>query len=400
MSTTTQSTDGEAPTDPNIDLFSDDVLLDSQPVYDRLREWAPVVRLPERELWVITRYDGVRDALGDPATFSSTQVAFNETMNEMLVGTSLATDPPDHQQLRAVLTENLTPRALRGMREDIEAKADTLVLELVERGSFDAMDDLAKHFVTSVVMDLIGVTGDVREKLLPWGAAALNLQGPMNERTEEALPVAGELFQWTHHEIGAADLTEGSIGRAVFDAAERGEISAESAGMIVHQYIAAGMDTTITAIGNAMALFGQYPDQLVRLREDPSLVPSAFAEVQRFMPPIPVLGRLVTQDTEIGGLRIPGGSQAALLVAGGNRDPRHYDDPDTFDITRNPTDHLAFGYGTHACAGQGLARLEAHAVISAVARHLKGFTVRDVDRRIHNITRPFATIEVTSVDPV
>lgn len=385
----------DIPTDSETDLFADDVLADSQPVYARLRELAPVVHLERGDLWVITRYDDVRDALGDPEAFSSAQVAFNPVMNEMLVGTSLATDPPDHQRLRSVLTENLTPRAVRGMKAGMDEKAEALVRELAARGSFDAFGDLARDFVTSIVMDLIGIRGEVREKLLPWGAAALNMQGPLNDRTEQALPVAGELFHWTHEEISAVDLAEGSMGRAVFEAAERGEIAPESAGMIVHQYIAAGMDTTITAIANAMVLLGQHPEQFERIRQDHSLVPSAFAEVQRMLPPIPVVGRLVTRDVTVQGHRIPAGSQAALLVGAGNRDPRHYVDPETFDVTRNPTDHLAFGYGTHTCAGQGLARLEAHAVLTAVARNVTSFRVEDVQRRLHNITRPYEVIGVT-----
>jgi cytochrome P450 len=400
MTTTPTDARGvEAPVERDLDLFSDDVLADSMPVFARLREASPVIHLTQRDLWLITRYEDVRAALGDPETFSSTQVAFNEQMNEVLKGTSLAADPPEHQKLRSVLSENLTPRALRGMREDINAKADELVRELVARGSFDGMEDLAKHFVTSVVMDMIGVQGDVRQKMLAWGEAAFNLLGPMNQRAADSFPVAGELFEWTHHQLKAEDLAEGSMGRAVFEAAERGKIAPESAGMIVHQYIAAGMDTTIAAIGNAIVLFARYPEQFQKLREDRSLVGSAFAEVQRFMTPMPVVGRLVTRDTEVQGLRIPAGSQAAILMGAANRDPRHYEDPETFDITRNPADHLSFGYGIHGCAGQGLARLEAHAVLDALATHLKGFTVGEVRRRMNNMTRPFESIEVTSVDP-
>jgi cytochrome P450 len=397
--TPTAPVDTQAPVDPDLDLFSDEVLADSMPVYRRLQELSPVVHLEQRDLWVITRYDDVRAALGDPETFSSTQVAFNEQMNEVLQGTSLATDPPNHQQLRSVLSENLTPRALRGMREGIESKAHDMVSGLVARGSFDGMEDLAKHFVTSVVMDMIGVQGDVRQKMLAWGEAAFNLLGPMNQRAADSFPVAGELFEWTHHRLRAEDLAEGSLGRAVFEAAERGDIAPESAGMIVHQYIAAGMDTTIASLGNAIVLLARFPEQFQRLREDRSLVASTFAEVQRYMAPMPVAGRLVARDTEVQGLRIPGGSQAALLLGAANRDPRHYEDPETFDINRNPTDHLSFGYGIHGCAGQGLARLEAHAVLDALAVHLKGFTVGDVQRRMNNMTRPFDAIPVISVDP-
>jgi cytochrome P450 len=400
MTTTpTQADRRQVPVEPDLDLFGEEVLQDSMPAYRRLRESSPVVHLAQRDLWVVTRYEDVRNALGDPETFSSKQVAFNERMNEALTGTSLATDPPQHQKLRAVLSRDLTPRALRGMKADIDAKADALVGELVERGSFDGMEDLAKHFVTSIVMDLIGVQGDVRPKLLAWGEAAFNMLGPMNQRAMDSGPIAGELFEWTHHALKAGDLAEGSMGRAVFDAAGRGEIAPESAGMIIHQYIAAGMDTTIASLGNAIVLFARYPEQFTALREDPGLVASAFAEVQRFMTPMPVAGRLATRDVEIQGLTIPGGSQVALLLGAANRDPRHYSEPDSFDITRNPVDHLAFGYGIHGCAGQGLARLEAHAVITALATRLKGYTVGDVEHRVNNMTRPYEAIAVTSVDP-
>lgn len=395
--TPTDTTTHEAPVESGLDLFSDEVLQDSMPVYARLREQSPVVHLEQGDLWVITRYDDVRAALGDPETFSSVQVAFNPQMNDVLKGTSLATDPPDHHRLRAVLSENLTPRALRGMKADIDAKADALVDELVTRGSFDGMADLATHFVTSVVMDMIGVQGDVRQKMLAWGEAAFNLLGPMNQRAVDSFPVAGELFEWSHHRLRGEDLAEGSMGRAVFEAAERGDIPPESAGMIVHQYIAAGMDTTIASIGNAIVLLARFPEQFQRLREDRSLVPSAFAEVQRYMTPMPVAGRLVTRDTDVQGLRVPGGAQAALLLGAANRDPRHYADPESFDITRNPTDHLSFGYGIHGCAGQGLARLEAHAVLDSLARHLADFTVGDVRPRLNNMTRPFDAIPVLSV---
>lgn len=380
-----------------LDLFSDDVLADSQPVYDRLREQAAVVHLPQSGLYAITRYENIREALGDPGIFSSRGVAFNATMNEMLVGTSLATDPPEHAKLRAVLTENLTPRAVRRMGEGIRAQADALLDELLQRESFDGMEDLAKTYVTSIVMDLIGIREDVRGSILTWGEAAFNMQGPDNERMRAALPIAGELFHWTHQVLTAEHLTEGSIGRAIFEAGERGEIPQEQCGAIVHQYIAAGQDTTITAIGNALTLLGAHPEQFQALKSDPALVPSAFAEIQRFLPPVPVMGRLVVEDVEIDGHTIPAGSQAALLVGAGNRDPRHYDDPDTFDVTRNPVDHLSFGYGAHGCAGQGLARLEAHSMLSALIEKVQAFEVTQTSRRLNNITRPFDQITVTNI---
>lgn len=379
----------------DLDLFSDDILADTQPTHDRLRELAPVVHLPASGVWAITRYEGVRDALADPSHFSSARVAFNPKMNEILRGTSLATDPPDHQKLRAALTENLSPRAVRGMKAGIDEKAETLVSEFVGIGQFNGAMDLARAFPVSIVMDLIGVQGGVRDKLLGWGEAAFNMQGPLNQRALDSFPIAGELFDWTHNHIKAEDLAEGSIGRAVFAAADRGDIPRESCGLIIHQYIAAGMDTTITSLGNALVQLGRNPQAFDRIQEDPSIIPSAFAEVQRISPPIPMLARGVVGDVEIGGVTLPDGAQAALLIGAGNHDPRHYEDPAVFDPSRNPVDHLSFGHGTHACAGQGLAKLEVHGILGALARNVRRIEVGQISRRLNNITRPFDLIELS-----
>ena len=265
-----------APATSDIDLFSDETLgSNDDSVFAQLRELAPVVYLPKNNAYAITRYDHVRAALANTDVFSSSGVAFNPQMNDILTGTSLAADPPEHGKLRSVLTDNLSPRALRPLRTTINEKADEMVRDLFSREAFDGMTDLAVAFPVSIVLDLIGVQGELREKILPWGEAAFNLLGPLNQRAQESFPTAGELFTWTHEEMRGNDLAEGSIGRAIWAAAERGEISHDSFGYIVHQILAAGMDTTITTIGNSLVLFGQHPEQYARLREDSSLAASA-----------------------------------------------------------------------------------------------------------------------------
>jgi cytochrome P450 len=381
-----------------IDLFSDEVLLDPYPYFAELRELGAVVHLPANDVYALTRYDVIRDALGDPATFSSSSIGFNPMVNEALQGTSLASDPPVHAQLRATLTENLSPRALRGLKATIDAKAEALVGELVAKGSFEAIDALARAFPLEVVADLIGFTGHVRDNMLRWGQAAMQVIGPMNQRTVENFPIAGELYGWCAG-VTAEDLAPGSVGRGIFDAEARGDIPPSTAGHIIHQYLGAGVDSTIAAIGNIVALFGTYPEQFELVREDPSLVPAAFAEVLRFWPPINTWGRYVTTDVEIDGATVPAGSQAAILLGSGNRDPRHYENPDEFLVERNPVDHLTFGYGPHGCAGQGLARLEAHAVIASLANQAQRLVLGDAERVPSNITRSIEKLPVTEVVP-
>jgi cytochrome P450 len=147
----------------------------------------------------------------------------------------------------------------------------------------------------------------------------------------------------------------------------------------------------------AIALFAAHPDQYELVRADPSLIPAAFNEALRTTPRCRRFGRLVAQDTEVDGTVIPAGSQAALLFASGNRDPRHYPDPDSLLVERNPIDHLAFGYGIHSCASQGLAKLETHAVLAALARRVRSYTVGKRVRRISNSTRSLAKLPVTTL---
>jgi cytochrome P450 len=386
------------PPTSELDLFADEVLLDPYPAYTRLRELAGVVHLPANDVYALTRYDVIRGALTDWESFSSVSIGFNPAVNEALTGTSLASDPPAHTQLRATLTRNLTPRALRDLRDGIDAKADALVADLVEQGSFEAIDALARAFPLEVVADLIGFTGHVRDNMLRWGQAAMDVIGPMNARTAESFPIAGELYGWCST-VTAEDLAPGSVGRAIFDAEVRGDIPRDTAGHIIHQYLGAGIDTTVATIGNVVALFGAHPDQLALVREDPSLVPDALNEVLRYWVPIHAWGRRATKDVEVDGLVIPAGAQVAILFGAGNRDPRHYEDPDTFLVQRKAADHLSFGYGRHGCAGQGLARLEGHAVIAALAHRVERLVLGPEVRLPSNITQSIHELAVQEVVP-
>ncbi|KQV06679.1 cytochrome P450 [Leifsonia sp. Root112D2] len=387
------------PVTADIDLFADDIVIDPYPTFTELRDLGAVVHVPANDVYALTRYDTIREALGDPGTFSSVKaIGFNPGVNEALQGTSLASDPPTHTQLRATLSANLTPRALRGLEVQINEKADVLVAQLAEGGDFEAIDALARAFPLEIVADLIGFTGQVKANMLRWGQAAMQVIGPMNQRTMESFEIAGELYGWCNT-VTADDLADGSIGRGIFDAQSRGEIPEGFAGNIIHQYLGAGVDTTIAAIGNIVALFGRHPEQFELVRQDASLVPAAFAEVLRYWIPIHAWGRKTTRDVEIDGAVVPAGAQIAILFGAGNRDERHYVDADSFQIQRNPVDHLSFGYGPHGCAGQGLARMEGHAVIKALANHVRSFRLGDELRVPSNITRSIEKLDVLDVVP-
>ncbi len=391
-------TNPSAPTS-DVDFFSDDILLNPYPTYAQIRELAPVVWMEKMQVFAITRYADIQTAFNNPLIFSSEKVAFNDAMNDALKGTSLATDPPEHTQLRKTILAPLIPRALKSIEENVTLKAETLMDKLVEQGSFDAIQDIARAFPLEVVTDMLGVQGEAREKALRWGDAAFNVLGPMNDRTIREFPVAGELFGFCA-QVKAEDLNEGSLGRGIFEAAERGEIARESCGPIIHQYIAAGLESTIAAIGNTFFLWAKNPDQYALVVADNALVKNAFNESLRLEPPLSLLGRLVKSDVTIGGITIPAGSQVALMTGAGNHDPRKYENPTEYFIARNPMDHFAFGQGIHTCAGQNLARIEAHAILSAFVKRIKRFDTGTAIRKLANMTRSLESLPVTFVEKV
>ncbi|MFA7625152.1 MAG: cytochrome P450 [Pusillimonas sp.] len=388
------------PATSDIDLWSDETLANPYPVYSQLRDQAAVVKLVRSDVYAITRYQEIRNALGDWAKFSSENaVGFNEGVNQALTGTTLATDPPLHTTLRAALMENLTPRALQKMKDSIDEKANSIVSSLVARGSFDGIKDLACELPLQVVIDLLGIKdNNVRRQILDWGSAAFNVLGPMNERTAMNFPLAGALYQWAS-QITIDQLKEGSIGHGIFLAAANGKIPADSCGHIIHQYVAAGLDTTIATIGNALQLFGEHPDQYALLRQEPALIPAALNEVLRYRALMIATGRRTTQDVEVDGAVIPKGSQVAILFGAGNHDPRHYENPEAFLIKRNPTDHLSFGYGVHNCAGQGLAKLQIYSVFEALIKNIKSFKVGTPVRKINNASLALDALPVFDVVP-
>lgn len=162
----------------SVDIFADEVLGNPYPAYRELREIGAVVRLTAYDAWILTRYEQVRSALRDHGLFSSAQgVGYEDQLNANMRGTVLASDPPEHDRLRAVLRDKLAPKAVRGLQDRIAEQADELVAAVVERGSFDAVTDLAAVFPVAVVADLIGLPEDVREPLLSFADAAFNTFG-------------------------------------------------------------------------------------------------------------------------------------------------------------------------------------------------------------------------------
>ena len=380
------------------DLFADEALLEQYEHYRGLRSLGPVVWLERHGVWALPRYEEVRQALGDAETFvSGLGVGLNDFVNEGGRGTTLMSDGDAHQRQREIIGSPLTPRALSEMRPEVQALADSLVDSLVQRQSFDAIAELAEVIPRTWVPDLLGWPEDGRDQLLDWGSAAFDALGPLNDRAVEAGPRLIEMAAYAGSVAARGDLPENCMAAGILAAAARGDIEASQCPSLMIDYLAPSLDTTISALGSAVWLFATHPGQWALLRNDPSLVKNAFNEVLRYESPISCFSRVTSIETELAGCRLAAGDRVLVMYASANRDERRFDRPDEFDITRESAGQLSFGYGPHLCAGMGLARLEGHAVITALAArvdHLELAPGASV-RKVNNLIRGFASLPVT-----
>ncbi|HEV3355873.1 MAG TPA: cytochrome P450 [Pseudonocardiaceae bacterium] len=385
---------GEIPS-TDLDMFTDDALRDPYPLYQELRDLGPVVHLNTNGMYAFPRYQQVREASGNWRAFTSAKsVMMNDKINTMLEGITLCSDPPEHTQMRSVLSRPLRSDHLRDLTPRVEEEAERIVDKLVARGTFDAATELAEHLPLTIVSDLVGLGNSGRDRMLEWAAATFDAQGPMNQRTKDAFPLLEEMVGFASTEAVPGKLDPKGWAAQLYDAAAHGDIPVDKCPVMMIDYIAPSLDTTIYAISSAIRLFAQNPEQWTILRDDPSLIPHAINEALRVESPIQRFSRVVTRDCLIEGQTLPAGSRVVLLYGSANRDERKYPDPDRFDIRRKPSDHLAFGRGEHVCVGMNLARIEIGALFEALIPKVRRFDLLESQLALNNTLRGWGTLKV------
>ncbi|MFC4943123.1 cytochrome P450 [Pseudonocardia sp. GCM10023141] len=398
--TTTSPTATPAVPELDADPFAPDVLVDPYAFHARLRDAGPVVRLARDGYYVVGRHAEVRAALVDWATFVSgrgaglTDFAREEPWRPPSL--LLEADPPDHTAFRDVMNAVITPRAVRALRATFAVAAERIADELVARGRFDAVTDLAEAYPLEVFPDAVGLPRAGRRNLMVYGSLALNAFGPRNEILAAALAAAGPVQEWVDRHCRRENLAPDGLGAAIWAAADRGEVSPENAPLLVRSLLTAGVDTTVTGLGNAIYSLASNPDQWSALHAEPQLAKFAFDETLRWESPIQTFCRTTSVDTELGGVPIPADSKVLLSLGAANRDPRHWgEDADTLDITRSAAGHVAFGMGVHQCVGQPIARLEAEMVLGALARRAVRLELDgDPVPKLHNTLKCWSSLPV------
>ncbi|MBO0705549.1 MAG: cytochrome P450 [Candidatus Dormibacteraeota bacterium] len=330
--------------------------LDPFPWYGEMRETGAVFQDPRTGLWMCFRYGDVEHVLSDHERFSS---RFGDL-------SLLNTDPPRHRQLRNLVSQAFTPRAVEALRPRVSAIVDELLDAVAGRGAMDLVTDFAVPLPVTVIAELLGIPTSERERFKVWSDAVVTGSASEQERVASHLEMTAffdgllrERRREPRDDLVSALLAARIDGEALSDQDLRS---------FCVLLLVAGNETTTNLIANAVLSFDDHPEAWAELRADPGLVPQAVEEVLRHRSPIQCMFRVARQGAGAGGTPIPPGHRVLAWIGAANRDPDVFEDPDRFDIHRSPNRHVAFGHGIHFCLGAPLARLEAVVALDAFVR--------------------------------
>ena len=347
-------------------------------VFDVLRREAPVwfhpptAHTPGGEgFWVLSRHADIVAAAADAQTFSSETGGDREgggtTLEDMPMGFAVGAllnmmDDPRHAQFRRLLTPSTTPRALRRIEDDLRRRSMDIVDAAVAKVDCDFLIDVAAELPLQAVAELAGVPQVDRHELMNWANVTLDYEErEVGEQSQRVAQAQARMFEYGTKllERKRSEPPVGNLLSIVTHALIDGEpLSEAEQRLFLSLIIAAGSETTRNTIALGMSAFSERPDLWERLREDRTLLPSAVEEMLRWASSTPYNRRTATRDVEMHGEIVRAGDKVTMWWASANRDDAVFAEPYTFDLSRNPNPHLAFGRGSHFCLGASLARME------------------------------------------
>ena len=377
---------------PQVDLFDPAFKVNPYPTYARLRSTAPVHRaaLPDgRGVWLITRYDDVLAVLKDERFVKDwRKVMTPEQLDQVpaipevmkpLSRNMLDTDPPDHERLRALVSKAFTPRLIERMRGRVQAITDALLDTVEGQGEMDLIDDYAFPLPVTVIAELLGVPSEDRDRFRQWSDAAVSGNATQEYMEKILIP---HMQAFTDYLLAMFEEKrknpKDNLVSALVQAEEAGDkLSEDELLGMVFLLLIAGHETTVNLIGNGVLALLEHPEQLRRLRDDPSLIKSAVEELLRYDGPVETsTERFAGEDVAIGGTIIPKGEMVLVVIAAADRDPERFPEPDTLDIARMENKHLAFGKGIHHCLGAPLARMEGQIAIGTLIERMPSLRLK------------------------
>jgi cytochrome P450 len=351
--------------------LDDSFVQDPYAVYEWLRDDGPArkVLLPNGwGVWVVTRYAEARAALTDPRLRKDSRALQqympdaappeDDSLAVVLQAHMLNSDPPDHTRLRKLVGKAFTARRVAALRPRIEAITAELLdaMANLDADPVDLIDHFAFPLPMTVICELLGVPAGDRQEFRAWSSTLLS-DGPDEEVRAASAAMADYLVGLlaVKRAEPADDLLTGLIQAR--DHEDR--LNEQELVSMVFVLLVAGHETTVNLIGNGTLALLRHPDQLARLRQDPSLIPAAVEELLRYNGPVNLATmRYTVEPVQLGDVEIPAGEFVLVSLASANHDDRRFTDPERLDVGREATGHLAFGHGIHYCVGAPLARLE------------------------------------------
>ncbi len=370
-----------APSEERGAFFSDPAMAaNPYPFFKMLRENAPVVKFGGvLGLWVVSRYDDVCRILRDHETFSS-RVDATSMRGEERPPSILFDDPPVHTRMRGLISKAFTPKVIGEQRPAIQKWCDDLVDKMCAKEEADIVKELAYPLPVTVIAHMLGVQDGDLATFKRWSDAIIQNIGNVLAGDDSGLLQVNEEFNayFTEQINRLRERPEPNLLSELIHAeTDAGRLSMDDLRLVCRVLLVAGNETTTGLIINAVRAFAEFPDEMARVKGDPSLVPDAVEEAVRFYSPFPGTFRRATRDVDIAGVTIPAGERVVPLLASANRDETQFDDPDRFIVGREPNRHVAFGLGIHYCLGAPLARLEGDIAITTLLRRIKRVEVTE-----------------------
>lgn len=363
---------GEHPVRDDIDLL-DGHWYAGQPfeAWAWMREHAPVYWDAANEVWGVTRYDDILAIEKDPATFSSYK-APRPHGNPLPMMISM--DAPEHTRRRKLVARGFTPRRVRDHEATVRRLCTEILDRVCERGECDFVWDVAAPLPLLLIADMLGFPPESYDDLLRWSDDLIRGTTATNDDARIKAMNAG--IEFREFQLGViADRRSKPLQDDLVSILCHAEIDGERLDdeSIINEsllILIGGDETTRHVLTDGMIALVDHPDQRDFLAADPSRMETGVEELLRWVTPIKNMARTVMGDVELRGQHLHDGDQVLLFYPSANRDPEVFDEPDRFDVTRDPNPHLSFGFGTHFCMGTALARLELRTMFGEVLRRL------------------------------